>query len=40
VSDVLKKAMEEMLLLDRDIQRTLDRAKTDIDAILQEGKKK
>ena len=40
VSDVLKKAMEEILLLDRDVQKTLDRAKTDIDAILQEGKKK
>ena len=40
VGEVLKKAMEEILLLDRDIQKTLDRAKMDIDAILQEGKKK
>jgi multiple sugar transport system substrate-binding protein len=37
VAEVLKKAMEEILLLDRDIQPTLDRAKADIDAILQEG---
>lgn len=37
VAEVVKKAMEEILLLDADIQQTLDRAKAEIDAILVEG---
>ena len=37
VSEILKKAMEEILLSDRDIRETLDRAKADIDAVLQRG---
>ena len=35
VSEVLKKAMEEILLSNEDIKETLDRAKADIDAVLQ-----
>jgi multiple sugar transport system substrate-binding protein len=34
VAEVLKKAMEEILLLDRDTKPTLDRAKAEIDALL------
>lgn len=34
VVDHLKKAMEDILLNDKDIKKTLDRAKADIDAIL------
>ena len=34
VSDAIKIAMEEILLTDKDIQETLDRAKADIDVIL------
>ena len=37
VSEILKKAMEEILLSDKDIKETLDRAKADIDAVLQRG---
>ena len=35
VSEILKKAMEEILLAGEDIKATLDRAKADIDAVLQ-----
>ncbi len=35
VSEILKKAMEEILLVGEDIKATLDRAKADIDAVLQ-----
>ena len=37
VSEILKKAMEEILLSGNDIEETLDRAKADIDAVLQRG---
>ena len=37
VSEILKKAMEEILLTGNDIKETLDRAKADIDAVLQRG---
>ena len=37
VSEILKKAMEEILLSGKDIKATLDRAKADIDAVLKRG---
>ena len=37
ISEVLKSAMQSILLSGEDIQATLDRAKSDIDAILKRG---
>jgi|GEM_PF-5458363 len=37
ISEILKKSMEDILLTGKDIKRTLDRAKVDIDAVLQRG---